>query len=78
MIYEDPAVMFEGVAENPDPVDMESYLVSFSTILNKLHLNLLYLINIILYVLLGKAFKFIFPSTIPYIVMNMKCSMQTD
>ena len=27
-IYEDPAVKYEGVHENPDPVDLESYLVS--------------------------------------------------
>ena len=29
MIYEDPAVMYEGVSANPDPVDLESYLVPF-------------------------------------------------
>jgi hypothetical protein len=26
-IYEDPAVAFEGVQENPDPVDLDNYLV---------------------------------------------------
>ena len=26
-IYEDPAVRYEGAAANPDPLDMEGYLV---------------------------------------------------
>ena len=26
-IYEDPAVRYEGAAANPDPLDMDSYLV---------------------------------------------------
>ena len=27
-IYEDPAVMYEGVVANPDPIDLKNYLVS--------------------------------------------------
>ena len=26
-VYEDPAVLYEGVVENPDPIDLENYLV---------------------------------------------------
>ena len=29
-VYEDPAVVYEGVVADPDPIDLESYLVSFS------------------------------------------------
>ncbi|XP_074644622.1 uncharacterized protein LOC141901337 [Tubulanus polymorphus] len=29
-IYEDPAVVFEGVSENPDAVDIDSYLIPFN------------------------------------------------
>ena len=28
-VYEDPAVVYEGVVADPDPIDLESYLVSF-------------------------------------------------
>ena len=29
-IYEDPAVMYEGVAENPEPVSVDTYLVPYN------------------------------------------------
>ncbi|XP_041348822.1 uncharacterized protein LOC121368244 isoform X2 [Gigantopelta aegis] len=28
-VYEDPAVMYEGIVDNPDPINMESYLVPY-------------------------------------------------
>ncbi|KAK7499549.1 hypothetical protein BaRGS_00009201 [Batillaria attramentaria] len=28
-VYEDPAVMYEGVTANPDPIDLENYLVPY-------------------------------------------------
>ena len=27
-VYEDPAVVYEGVVADPDPIDLDSYLVS--------------------------------------------------
>ena len=29
-IYEDPAVMYEGVAENPEPISVDTYLVPYN------------------------------------------------
>ena len=29
-IYEDPAVMYEGVAENPEPISIDTYLVPYN------------------------------------------------
>ena len=29
-IYEDPAVMYEGVAENPEPISVDTYLMPYN------------------------------------------------
>ncbi|XP_038054589.1 uncharacterized protein LOC119726802 isoform X2 [Patiria miniata] len=34
-IYEDPAVRYEGAAENPDPLDLDSYLVPYNLDFNE-------------------------------------------
>ena len=40
-VYEDPAVVYEGVMADPDPIDLENYLVSLSELCLRISFSIL-------------------------------------